>query len=177
MSRRLSVAAVVVALAAASAMWVGASVAAPFVDGAWVNGTVHDLSTGPPAGGAKHPIPLYVISPISAAHALHPLVQAKPLGFGAHDHVAALRNPKATFKGACELTLVVPGTRAKPGSNVVARKTLTPAGVKPLLERARLAGVMTPLNWVSRIRQAQALGLAKLVDTHTTISCTIAPRR
>jgi hypothetical protein len=149
---------------------------AKFVDGVWVNGTVHELSTGPPPAGAKHPIPLYVIAPVSAAHPLHPLAYAKPLGFGAHDHVAAIPDPKAAYHGVCDLTLVVAGAKARLGSTVAARQTLTPAATKPLLSRARLDGVMVPLNWVSRIKRAQALGLAKLIDTHTVIACAITPR-
>ena len=151
-------------------------VRAAFVDGVWIDGTVHDLATGPPPAGAKQPIALYVIAPVSLAHPLHPLAFAKPLGFGAHDHVADLPNPGAAYQGSCELTLVVPGAKAKVGSNVEARHTLTPAAMKPLLYRARLGGAMVALNWVSRIKRARALGLAKLIDTRTVIGCTITPR-
>ncbi len=145
-------------------------------DGVWVDGTVHELSTGPPPAGAMHPISLYVIAPVSASHPLHALAFAKPLGFGAHDHVAGIPNPNAAYHGACDLTLVVPGAKAKIGSNVLARQTLTPAAMKPLLDRARLGGRMVPLDRVSRIKQARALGLAKLIDTKTVIACTITPR-
>ncbi len=150
---------------------------AGFVDGVWIDGTVHDLSTGPPPAGAKHPIPLYVIAPVSASHPLHPLAFAKPLGFGAHDHVADIAHPNKAFHGSCDLTLVVPGPKARLGSNVEARQTLTPAATKPLLYRARLDGKMVPLNWVSRIKQARTLGLAKLIDTQTIIACTITPSK
>ena len=146
---------------------------AGFVDGVWIDGVVHGLSTGPPPAGAKHVIPLYVIAPVSAAHPLHPLAFAKPLGFGAHDHVAAVPNAGSAYRGLCDLTLVVPGPKAKLGSNVAARQTLTPAATKPLLYRAELGGTMEPLNWVSRIKQARALGLATLVDTKTVIGCAI----
>ncbi len=168
-------AAAVVALASA-ATTLGAPNAG-FVDGVWVNGTVHGLTTGPAPAGAKHPIALYVIAPVSAAHPLHPLAFAKPHGFGAHDHVAAVPNPNAAYRGACDLTLVVPGPEARLGSNVAARQTLTPAAQMPLLFQARVDGAMVPLNWVSRIKQAQAHGLAKLIDTHAVIACTITPRR
>ncbi len=151
-------------------------VRAGFVDGVWINGTVHDLSTGPPPAGSQHAIPLYVIAPVSASHPLHPLAFAKPLGFGAHDHVADLAHPDAEYHGVCDLTLVVPGSKATLGSNVQARQTLTPAAMKPLLYRARLGGAMVALNWVSRIKRAQALGLAKLIDTKTIVACTITPR-
>ena len=163
-----------VALASASTT-AGATNA--FVDGVWVDGSVHELSTGPAPAGATHPIPLYVIAPISAAHPLHPLAFAKPLGFGAHDHVAAIPDPATAYHGVCDLTLVVPGAKARLGSNVEARQTLTPAASKPLLDRARLDGVMTPLNRVSRIKRAQTLGLAKLIDTQTVIACAITPRK
>ena len=150
-------------------------VRAGFVDGVWVDGTVHDLATGPPPAGAKRPISLYVIAPVSLSHPLHPLAYAKPLGFGAHDHVVDLANPGAAYQGVCDLTLVVPGPKAKLGSNVEARHTLTPAAMKPLLYRARLGGAMVALDWVSRIKRARALGLAKLIDTKTVIGCTITP--
>ncbi|HST26729.1 MAG TPA: hypothetical protein VLJ76_12145 [Gaiellaceae bacterium] len=149
---------------------------APFVDGVWIDGTVHTLSTGPPPAGASHPIPLYVIAPVSASHPLHPLAFAKPLGFGAHDHVAAIPNGKSSYHGLCELTLVVPGSKARLGSNVEARRTLTPAGLKPLLYGARLGNAMEALNWASRIKQAQSRGLAKLVDTKTVVGCAITSR-
>jgi hypothetical protein len=150
---------------------------AGFVDGVWIDGVVHGLSTGPAPAGAKHPIPLYVIAPISAAHPLHPLAFAKPLGFGAHDHVAAIPDPKAAYHGTCDLMLVVPGAKGRLGSNVEGRQTLTPTALKPLLYRARLDGVMTPLNSATRIKRARALGLAKVIDTRTVIACTITPRR
>ncbi len=149
---------------------------AGFVDGVWIDGTVHDLATGPPPAGAKQPISLYVIAPVSLKHPLHPLAFAKPLGFGAHDHVAALGNPNAPYHGVCDLTLVVPGPKAKLGANVEARHTLTPAAMEPLLYRARLGGAMVALDWASRIKRARALGLAKLIDTKTVIGCAITPR-
>jgi hypothetical protein len=180
MTRKVPTVLALTALALSSASTTSAALGhahTRFVDGVWIDGTVHDLSTGPPPAGRTHPIPLYVIAPVSAAHPLHPLAFAKPLGFGAHDHVAAIPNPNAAYHGTCDLTLVVAGPKARVGSTVVARQTLTPAALKPLLSRARLAGVMTPLNSVSRIKRAQAAGLAKLVDTHTVIACTITPKR
>lgn len=160
-------------LAASTTSGASTHLRAGFVDGVWVDGIVHNLATGPPPAGAKHPIPLYVVAPVSAAHPLHPLLYAKPLGFGAHDHVAEI--PKGAYHGLCDLTLVVPGPKAKLGSNVQARQTLTPAASKPLLYRARLGGAMEALNWVSRIKRAQSLGLATLVDTKTVIGCAITP--
>jgi len=176
MTRQLSTlfVAAVAALIGASAVFAAAThVRASFVDGVWVNGTVHKLVTGPPPANAKHPIRLYVIAPVSSAHPLHPLAFAKPLSFGAHDHVAALSNPKAGYHGSCDLTLVVPGPKARPASNVDVRRTLTPAGTKPLLYEARLDGKLAPLNGAARIEHAQTLGLATLVNTGTIISCTI----
>ena len=153
-----------------------ARVHAAFVDGVWINGKVHNLATGPGPAAPKHVIPLYVIAPVSASHPLHPLAFAKPLGFGAHDHVAQIPDPSAGYNGACDLTLVVPGPKAKLGTNVEARRTLTPAASQPLLHAARLSGAMSPLNWAARIRSAQHLGLAKLIDTKVVIACTIAPK-
>lgn len=170
-------------LAAAVALCATAAVAAStdrlhagFTDGVWVDGVVHDLATGPGPASPAHTIPLYVIAPVSAAHPLHPLAFAKPLGFGAHDHVAEIPNPKTTYRGVCDLRLVVPGPKAKLGVNVQARQTLTPPGTKPLLRTARLGGKLLPLDSVSRIEQAHRAGLAVLVDTQVTIACTITPR-
>ena len=87
-------------------------------DGVWVDGAVHVLVTGPPPAGATHGRALYVIAPISTAHPLHPLADAKTHGFGAHDHVIALTHPNNTFHGACDLTLVVPGPKATPGETI-----------------------------------------------------------
>jgi hypothetical protein len=180
MIRRIST---VLLLAAAAALCTAATVTASsahsragFTDGVWVDGVVHDLATGPGPATPKHAIPLYVISPVSAAHPLHPLAFAKPLGFGAHDHVAQIPNPKATYRGVCDLQLVVPGPKAKLGTTVLARRTLTPAATKPLLHAARLGGRLVPLNSVSRIQQARRAGLAMLVDTQVTIACVITPR-
>ncbi len=180
MIRRTSIISLFIAATALCAVSaVGASStrsAAGFTDGVWVGGVVHDLATGPPPATPSHTIPLYVIAPVSAAHPLHPLAFAKPLGFGAHDHVAQIPNPKAAFHGVCELTLVVPGPKAKSGTNVRARQTLTPAAMKPLLRMALLGGSWLPLNSVSRIQQARRVGLAMLVDTKVTITCVITPR-
>ncbi len=159
---------------AALAVLTGAQ-AAGDVDGVWVDGTVHNLLvTGPAAAGAKA-TPLYVIAPVSPAHALHPLADAATHGFGAHDHVIQLARPAATFHGACDLTLVVPGPKGTPAS-IATRRTLTPAGRKPLLYAARLGGKLLPLTSASRVEQAHRLGLATLVDTHTELACTVTPR-
>jgi hypothetical protein len=177
MTRKLSilVAAVAAALFAASAILGAAThTRAAFVDGVWVDGSVHALSTGPPPSNAKHPIPLYVIAPVSATHPLHPLPFAKPLGFGAHDHVADVPDPQAGYHGTCDLSLVVPGPKAKLGSNVQARRTLTPAGTKPLLYEVRFDGKLTPLTWGARSKHAQTLGLAAVVNTNTIIGCSIS---
>lgn len=159
---------------AALAFLAGAQ-AAGDVDGVWVDGAVHNLVvTGPPAAKAKA-TPLYVIAPVSAAHPLHPLADAKTHGFGAHDHVIQLAHPASAFHGACELTLVVPGPRASPGS-IATRQTLTPAGRKPLLYAARMAGKLLMLDRASRIAEAHRLGLATLVDVHVRFACTVTPR-
>ncbi len=179
MSRSLTtlLAAAAVALVAVSATSSAAVRAhAGFIDGVWINGKVHNLATGPGPANPAHVIPLYVLAPVSASHPLHPLAFAKPLGFGAHDHVAQIPDPAVGFNGVCDLTLVVPGPKAKLGTNVEARRTLTPAASQPLLYAARLSGAMTPLNWVARIKSAQHLGLAKLIDTKVVIACTITPK-
>ncbi len=147
------------------------------VDGVWIDGRVHDLLvTGPAPAGARA-TPLYVIAPISPLHPLHPLADAASHGFGAHDHVLRLAHPAGTFHGACELTLVLPGPKARPGTDVEGRATQTPAGRKLLLYAARLDGKLLPLDRAGRIRRARALGLATAVDTHTALACTVSPRR
>jgi hypothetical protein len=161
------------AVATALAAFAATALAAEPGDGVWVDGTVHQLVTGPPPTAGK-PVRLYVIAPVSRAHPLHPLASARTHGFGAHDHVIALTNQSTTFHGLCDLTLVVPGPKARLGANVEARSTLTPAGRKPLLYAARLDGHLVPLTWPSRIRRADQQGLAALVDTHTTLGCTVA---
>ncbi|HZP72037.1 MAG TPA: hypothetical protein VFA97_01540 [Gaiellaceae bacterium] len=82
----------------------------------------------------------------------------------------------AALHGVCDLRLVVPGPNATPGTNVLARQTLTPAAMKPLLHAALLGGKLLPLDSVSRIEQARRAGLAMIVDTKVTIACTITPR-
>jgi hypothetical protein len=149
--------------------------AAGDVDGVWVAGTVHNLVVTGPASPKAKATPLYVIAPISARHPLHPLADAKTHGFGAHDHVIALAHPSTAFHGACELTLVVPGPKAAAGS-IATRPTLTPAGQKPLLYAARMAGKLLMLDSASRVVQAHRLGLATLVDVHVRIACTVTPR-
>jgi hypothetical protein len=143
-------------------------------DGVWVNGVVHTLIvTGPGTGKPRRP--LYVIAPVSPAHPLHPLPDAKSHGFGAHDHVIALADPKAIFHGTCDLTLVVPSRKAKLGRDVRGRMTLTPAGAKPLLYAARIGGRFEPLDRAGRIRRAIRAGLASAIDTHLLLACTIKP--
>jgi hypothetical protein len=115
-----------------------------------------------------------VIAPVSKAHPLHSLADAETHGFGAHDHVIALPKGAKTFHGACDLTLVVPGANGRPGTTVAARTTLTPAGRRPLLYAARLHGSLQPLNSTARIVSAQRLGRATLVDTHTTLACSVS---
>lgn len=159
---------------AALAFLAGAQ-AAGGVDGVWVDGTVHNLVVTGPAAPTAKPRPLYVIAPVSAAHPLHPLAEARTHGFGAHDHVIALTHPASAFHGACELTLVVPGPKATAGS-IATRPTLTPAGPKPLLYAARMAGKLQMLDRTSRIAQAHRLGLATLVDIHVRVACTVTPR-
>ena len=163
------------AAALASLTLLASAQAVGSVDGVWVDGTVHNLAvTGPAAAKAK-PTPLYVIAPISASHPLHPLADARTHGFGAHDHVIDLAHPSSTFHGACELTLVVPGPKARPGT-IATRRTLTPAGQKPLLYAARIAGQLQMLDRASRVVQAHRLGLATLVDVHVRFACTVTPR-
>jgi hypothetical protein len=142
-------------------------------DAVWVNGVVHTfVVTGPVPANPTHVAPLYVIAPISPTHPLHPLADARTHGFGAHDHVIAV----ASFRGVCELTLVVPGPRAVMNRSVEARDTLTPAGTKPLLYAARLGGRLVPLDRAARIQRAHALGLATLVDTHVGFVCSVQRR-
>jgi hypothetical protein len=150
--------------------------AGPPADGVWVNGTVHNLVVTGPASANAHAIPLYVIAPLSAAHPLHPLADAKTHGFGAHDHVIALTHPSDTYHGACDLTLVAPGPKAKAGKTIQTRPTLTPVGIKPLLYASRLDNKLRPLNSAARIQTARHLRLATLIDTHNLVACTVSPR-
>lgn len=162
--------------AAALAVPASAAPATGDVDGVWVGGAIHDLVvTGPAAAGA-HAVPLYVIAPVSSARPLHPLADAKTHGFGAHDHVIGLTKPAATFHGACDLTLVVPGPKGRPGRTIAVRRTATPAGPRPLLDAVRLGGRLQPLTSAARVVTARRLGLAILVDTHTVVACTVSPR-
>lgn len=155
-----------------AALAVPAAAAGPPADGVWVAGSVHTLVTGPPPAGAAHGLALYVIAPISAGHPLHPLATARVVGFGAHDHVFSI----AHYTGVCDIHLVVPGPKAKPGSTVGMRMTLTPAGRKPLLYAARIGGTMVGLDRTSRIHEAATLGLAHIVDTKILLACTVTPR-
>jgi hypothetical protein len=117
-----------------------------------------------------------VIAPLSAAHPLHPLADAKTHGFGAHDHVVALTHPNTTYHGTCDLTLVAPGPKATVRKTIQTRPTLTPAGIKPLLYAAQLDNKMLPLNSATRIQAAKRLRLATLIDTHNHVACTVSPR-
>jgi hypothetical protein len=161
------------ALAAPAAL---AATAAGDVDGVWANGEVHNLLVTGPAPTGAHAVPLYVIAPVSPSHPLHPLADARTHGFGAHDHVIALAHRAAGYRGACDLTLVVPGPNPKLGETVEMRPTVTPAGRKPLLYAARLGGSLVPLTSASRIQRAHEQGLATLVDTHTNLACTVTGR-
>jgi hypothetical protein len=160
----------------AAALSAAALAAGGGADGVWVNGTVHNLVVTGPAPAHAHAVPLYVIAPVSAAHPLHPLADAKTHGFGAHDHVIALTRPNGTFHGACDLTLVVPGPKATRGKTIQTRPTLSPAGTKPLLYAARLDNKLLPLTSAARVQAAKHLGLASLIDTHNLVACTVSPR-
>jgi len=142
-------------------------------DGVWVSGRVHQLLTAPGPANPMHVTPLYVIAPVSRTRPLHALADAKTHGFGAHDHVIQLPATANSFTGACDLTLVVPGAKASKQS-IRTRLTATPAGAHRLLYAARLGGQLTPLTSASRIRQAQRLGLAETLDTHTILTCTVS---
>lgn len=158
------------------AVWATAAAATsrPGIDRVWVNGTVHTFTvTGP--GSAHGATPLYVIAPVDPAHPLHPLATAKAKGFGAHDHVIADPHLSTVFKTSCDLTLIVPGTKAKPNVNVRWRLTLTPAGKKPLLYAADLGHGLVPLTSAARIADARKRGLATLVDTKILLACAINP--
>lgn len=164
-----------VAAAAALALLASTASAAGDADGVWLDGVVHNLVVTGPAAASARPVPLYVIAPVSSAHPLHPLADARTHGFGAHDHVIALPPTAKSFHGVCDLTLVVPGPKAVIGSTVKARPTLTPAGEKPLLDAARLNGHLLPLTSASRIVEAHQQGRATLIDTHTDLACTVTP--
>ena len=167
------------ALAAAVAGLAGAALAAPpagDVDGVWVGGTIHNLVVTGPAKPGAAATPLYVIAPVASTRPLHPLADARTHGFGAHDHVIGLARPAETFNGACDLTLLVPGPKAKLGANVMARPTATPSGAHPLLYAVRLGGRLVPLNSAARIGAARKSGLAVAVDTHTLVACTVSVR-
>jgi hypothetical protein len=167
--------------AVAFVLLVGSAAAANTVptadkDGVWVDGVVDRLLvTGPATASAATPTPLYVIAPISPAHPLHALADAKTHGFGAHDHVIGLANPNAVFHGVCDLTLVVPGAKGRLAGNVRARATVTPAGIKPLLYAVRLSGRFMRLDRAARIERAVRAGLASPVDTHTLLACAVEP--
>lgn len=179
MTRLFRVIAVGATTAAAVLLAAGALAAGPapaVADGVWVDGVVHDLAVTGPAPAGAHATPLYVIAPVSPAHPLHALADAKTHGFGAHDHVINLANPGATFHGACDLTLVVPGAKGALGRSIQARHTLTPAGAHPLLYAARLGSKLLPLTSTARIAAAKHAGLASLIDTHTPVACTVSPR-
>jgi hypothetical protein len=144
------------------------TVQAAAAEGVWIGGTEHGLVTGPPQGSLAHPVPLYIIAPVSPSHPLHPLADALPNGFGAHDHVAA-----KVFAGACDLMLVVPGPRAATGT-VRTRMTLTPAGKKPLVYAVVMAGKSRPLTSVAAIHLAATAGLVAAVNTHNVIFCRVS---
>lgn len=144
------------------------------IDKVWVNGTVHTFTvTGP--GTTHGETALYVIAPVDPAHPLHPLADARSKGFGAHDHVIADPHPGSAYKTTCDLTLAVPGPKAKPGATVRWRMTLTPAGKKPLLYAADLGHGLVPLTSAARIAEARERGLARFVDTKVLLACTINP--
>ena len=163
--------AVVVGLVAATSA--SASVLKP---GVWVNGRAFDLVTGEPPPGADHGAPLYIIAPIDVKHPQHPLADAAIHNFGIHDHVFAVPPQKTSFSGVCDQQLVVPGPKAKLGTNVEARETATPFGKEPLLYKARLGGRLLKLTWVRRITRAEGLGLVRLIHTNL-LACTITPHR
>ena len=162
------------AIAIAAALIVIATAAAAVrtdIDKVWVNGKTRSfVVTG--QANATRTTALYVIAPIEPAHPLHPAADAAGKGFGAHDHVMQLPPGAATYKTNCALTLVVPGSRAKPGTNVLARPTLTPAGTKPLVYAVRL-GRMVPLDRASRITAATAAHLTTTIDTGVKFGCTV----
>lgn len=145
------------------------------VDGVWVDGTIHRFSATVPATPGKPTTPLYAIAPVHPSNPLHPLVSARTKGFGAHDHVIADPTPKASFKTVCKVTLTLPGARARVGTNVLIRQTMTPLGRWPLLYAANLGTGMKPLTSVARIERSRQLGLAKSVATPAVFNCTIQP--
>lgn len=159
----------------ALALGAGAATAAR-ADGVWIDGKVYVLLTGPPPPGASHRVPLYAIAPVDASHPLHPLADARRHGFGAHDHVLGAAARAAGFAGVCELELVVPGPNAAVGKTALARRTLTPAGPRPLLYAVRLGGSVVRLTAASAIARAARARLATIVDTGTRIACHVRPR-
>jgi hypothetical protein len=168
-ARRLPV--IVTAALALGAVAAGADTS----EGVWVNGIVHDFSATGLTTDAAHAVPLYVIAPVDPAHPLHSRADAEAEGFGAHDHVINLSHPDRTFHGTCDLTLVVPGPKSTP-TTVRARRTLTPAGTRPLLYAARVGGTVRPLTSAATIAAARRLGLAALVRVGRLLVCTVAPR-
>jgi hypothetical protein len=150
---------------------------APFaaVDNVWVGGTIHRfVVTGPASAGAPT-TPLYVIASIDPSHPLHALADAKTKGFGAHDHVIAGSHANGAWKTVCKLTLVLPGTRARVGTNALLRETMTQLGRRRLVYAANLGGGMKPLTSAARIQRARELGLASLAVTQSSFNCTIQP--
>jgi hypothetical protein len=167
MIRALTIASVALILVASAAAAGGTD-----IDKVWVNGAKKSfIVTGPPR--ARTTTPLFVIAPIDPAHPLHSAADAASKGFGAHDHVMQVPPGASSFKTNCALTLVVPGPRAKVGTNILVRPTLTPAGTKPLVYAVRL-GRIVPLNRASRITAASASHLVATVNTGVEIGCTVA---
>ena len=144
-------------------------------DRVWVNGSIHQWQVTEAAVAGKPKTPLYVIGPVDSARPLHPLAEASKRGFGAHDHVIADPNPDRAFATACNLTLVLPGPRAKVGRNVSVRRALTPFGHRSLLYAANLGAGVQPLTSVARIQKARQLGLARLFATPSVFGCLIKP--
>ena len=79
------------------------------------------------------------------------------------------------FKTVCKLTLALPGARAKVGTNILIRQTLTPFGTRPLLYAANLGNGMKSLTSAARTERARQLGRTKLVITPAVFNCTIQP--
>lgn len=143
-------------------------------EGVWVDGVVHAFEATGLAPAATHSIPLFVIAPVDPSHPLHSRADAESEGFGAHDHVIGLADPARTFRGVCDLQLVVPGPHSTP-ANVRSRRTLTPGGTRRLLDAARLGARLRPLTSAASITAARRRGLAALVDTGRLILCSVSP--
>jgi hypothetical protein len=164
------------ALASAPA---SSSVDPPHAPEVWVNGAVYNYVEYPggapqaPAGTPR--TPLYVIAPVDPSHPQHQLAETQAVGFSAHDHVIRDPHPHTAYDAICDITIVVPGPRARTGINILTRPILTTLGTRPLLYAANLGNGMKPLTYATRVQRAYDLQLARFIPI-TSLPCEIDPK-